>query len=137
MATNNKINTTDLTSRLFELIDSMSDKDKMELLKNLEDKKKERARAQLRKLCCMEVNFSDENQTHKGFLHDISDSGAFITTEQLFHLGDKISITMPEFSGIEKYVLVGEIKRIAKDGIGIQFYTDTKETDIKSQIENE
>jgi vacuolar-type H+-ATPase catalytic subunit A/Vma1 len=52
-------------------------------------------------------------------------------------LGDKISITLPEFSGIEKSVLVGEIKRIAKDGIGIQFYTDTKEADIKSQIENE
>ena len=131
MAANNKINTTELTSRLFELIDRMSEKDKLELLKNLEEKSKERERAQLRKLCCMEVNFSDGNQTFKGFLHDISDSGAFITTDQPFDLGDKISVNKPEFSEIEKPVLTGEIKRITKDGIGIQFYSDTNEADKK------
>jgi len=129
MVINNKINTTDLTSRLFELIDRMSDKDKIELLKNLEEKNEERKRAQLRKLCCMEINFSDKNQTYKGFLHDISESGAFITTDQPFNLGDKISINMPKSSEIEKSVLIGGIKRIAKDGIGIQFYTEAKETD--------
>jgi len=126
MANNNKIKTTDVTSRLFEFISRMSDKDKLELLKNLEEKKIGKDRSDLRKLCCRDVNFSDEKQTYKGFLHDVSDSGAYIKTDQSFLLGNKISINMPESCEIETPVRVGEIKRITKDGIGIEFYKDTK-----------
>ena len=137
MAINNKIKNADVTSRLFEFINRMSDKDKLELLKSLENKKKEKERASLRKRCYMEVNYSDEKQTYKGYLHDISDSGAFIKTDKLFHLGEKISINMPELSVTERSVLVGEIKRITNDGIGIEFYIGTKEADKESSIQNE
>ena len=137
MSNNKKTRITDLTSRLFEFIERLSDKDKLELLKTLEEKKSGKERTNLRKLCCVDVNFSDENQIYKGLLHDISDSGAFIKTDQLFNLGDKISINMPELSEMEKSILVGEIKRTTKDGIGIQFYIDTKKAEKESQLENE
>jgi len=127
MASNNKIKITDLTSRLYELIDRMSKKEKLQLLENLEEKNKEKERMYLRQLCCREVDFSDEKQIYKGFLHDISDSGAFIKTDQVFHLGDEISINMPQLSEINKSVRVGKIKRVTKDGIGIKFNIDTKE----------
>lgn len=67
------------------------------------------------------VFFTSENRYHKGFISNISISGAFIETHDQFSLGQAITVFIPGRKLGQGAVIYGEVAHLAQKGIGMKF----------------
>jgi Tfp pilus assembly protein PilZ len=65
--------------------------------------------------------FTTKNQNYKGFITNISRSGAFIVTKHKFSLTQKIIVVIPGGGKHEDMKLKGSVVRLSPKGVGIQF----------------
>ncbi len=135
-------------ARTFELIDTLSEDGKKELLKKISASKlseilqklviemPDNQRAVLledlkelslgkrnhpRKECQMTTDFVHNDRAYRNFVKDISESGAFIQTKVIFEIGEEI---VQSFSLSDKQIpfkFTGEVVRSNENGIGIKF----------------
>jgi Tfp pilus assembly protein PilZ len=135
-------------SPIFELIDTLSDAKKMDLLKNIAPSKltmilqkliiemPDGQRAALledlkelslgkrnhpRKECQMTTDYVHNDRAYRNFVKDISEGGAFVETKVIFEIGEEI---VQSFSLSEKQIpfkFTGEVVRSNETGIGIRF----------------
>lgn len=138
----------DRIASIFELLDTLSQPKKIEILEKiisknatnvlqklildlpdnqlttlLEDLKEQSLgkRANHRKECMMTTDYVHNDRAYRSFVKDISESGAFVQTKVLFEIGDEI---IQSFSLSDKQIpfkFTGEVVRSDQNGIGIRF----------------
>ena len=113
--------------RLLEKILYMSEKQRAILLKQLEDEGESYTpdvlgeRDNSRKSYKKPISFSIRDDVYEGLSMDISSGGMFILTDEVFNMGQLITLSIP-FANMDKTVKVpAEIVRITEDGIGVEF----------------
>ena len=113
--------------RLLEKILYMSEKQRAILLKQLEDEGESYSpdvlgeRDNSRKSYKKPITFSIRDDVYEGLSMDISSGGMFILTDEVFNMGQLITLSIP-FANMDKTVKVpAEIVRITEDGIGVEF----------------
>lgn len=147
---------------IFELIDTLPENKKLELLQRLAIKKIDAILYQLvmdlhqnqkvnlrdelhemvlgqrehpRKSCVMATDYVVDDRAYRNFVKDISESGVYVQTGQTFDIGDQIT---QSFSLSDKQIpfkFTGEIVRLSKDGVGIRFKNLTQyQRDILQSI---
>ena len=138
----------DRIASIFELIDTLPQSKKIEILEKMISKKatnvlqklildlpnsqlealledlKEKSlgkREHPRKDCMMTADYVFNDRAYRSFVKDISQSGAFIQTKVVFEIGDEI---IQSFSLSDKQIpfkFTGEVVRSDQNGIGIRF----------------
>ena len=113
--------------RLLEKILYMSEKQRAILLKQLEDEGESYSpdvlgeRDNSRKSYKKPISFSIRDDVYEGLSMDISSGGMFILTDEVFNMGQLITLSIP-FANMDKTVKVpAEIVRITEDGSGVEF----------------
>jgi Tfp pilus assembly protein PilZ len=115
---------------LLGLISKMSDDEQLTLLDRLQDQpinsvsaeETEIAlRSHSRKSCMISTDYLVDGRNFEGFMLDISPTGAFIETGEVFSAGQQIELafSLPNTPG--QLTMVGEILWNGKLGIGLQF----------------
>lgn len=79
------------------------------------------ARKHRRKIYNKLVFFNSVNHYHKGFINNISLNGAFIETQDLFSLGQAVTVFIPGRKWGKGAIIYGEVARLAQKGIGLKF----------------
>ncbi|MFH1982191.1 MAG: PilZ domain-containing protein [Pseudomonadota bacterium] len=138
MKSEKAVDTQYVKSRLLALIDNLSDKSLLLLLKNAEQLPLKGNRKELRKVCFIKINITTPDDRLNGTAHDISYSGIFVENSRPMALGREISLsfTAPGMAGpIE---IKGEVVRMNPRGIGIQFkdMTEEQERGIKKLVDS-
>ena len=138
----------DRIARIFELIETLSESKKNDILEKLISKNATKVLQKLvldlpenqltnlledltelslgkrehpRKECMMTTDYVHDDRVYRNFVKDISESGAFIQTKVLFEIGDEI---VQSFSLSDKQIpfkFTGEVVRSDQSGIGIRF----------------
>jgi len=138
----------DRISRIFELIDTLSQSKKIELLERVVSQDFSKVlqklvldlpagqletlwddlhemslgkRTHARKKCNMTADIVHDDRAYRSFVKDISESGAFIQTRIVFGVGEEI---IQSFSLSDKQIpfkFTGEVVRSDQSGIGIEF----------------
>jgi len=115
----------EVTARLYELIQQLTQEERYRLLVDLEKHLTPKKRKYPRKDYFMNVQFSADHRLFNGFIRNISSGGIYVETlkEQLQHLhkGHHIVITFqhPDTHGHVK--ITGQIVRINTSGMGVHF----------------
>ena len=104
----------------------MSNEQRFILMKHLEEMqpetgKKDR-REHRRKDCLINVNFKIRGQKFRSYILDISRSGAFIETSELFASGLKMLLNFSSPENRKPLDLIGEIVWADSRGIGVKFH---------------
>jgi hypothetical protein len=104
----------------------MSNEQRFLLMKHLEEMhpetgKKDR-RKHRRKDCLINVNFKIRGQKFRSYILDISTSGAFIETSELFAGGLKMLLNFSSPENRKPLDLIGEIVWADSRGIGVKFH---------------
>ena len=139
-------------SELFKLIIDMSEDEKVQLLEQLGESPYEEEpirtvnlddnesfmRENPRKICLVAVKCKIEDRSFKSYIIDISAVGAFIESNDLFPIGQKISMVLKLPNYHEIFQLKGRIARSTSKGIGVKFYdlTPTQVDIIREFIDN-
>jgi Tfp pilus assembly protein PilZ len=106
------------------MIKEMSFENQLALLDYLQEDKKTDRRKYPRKKCFMEVNYATPQVCDHNFMKDISEGGMFVQTDKALSVGDDMILTF-SFPG-KSYIIkaIGNIVRIEKDGVGIEFQNE-------------
>ena len=134
--TPNEVEKSEVFSRLHELIRKMSKEEQQSLLAELEDRLFKKKRRHERKSFPTTIDYSTDTASYRDFIKDISFGGIFIETSEPFTVGEIISMTLllPEYD--KKIKIKGEIVRIDKQGVGVNFKTSqVQEEIIKSFVD--
>ena len=139
-------------SELFKLIIDMSEDEKVQLLEHLGefpyeeepirtvnlDDNESFMRENPRKICLVAVKCKIEDRSFKSYIIDFSAVGAFIESNDLFPIGQKISMVLKLPNYHEIFQLKGRIARSTSKGIGVKFYdlTPTQVDIIREFIDN-
>jgi Tfp pilus assembly protein PilZ len=113
---------------LFAIIDSMSDEETRQLLKDLEARQTTERRHYDRKDFLTIIDYNVVDRYYRDFIQDISASGVFIKTSQKFSVGQPILMTFMSPDKQKPFRISGEIIRTQEDGIGVAF-------NIESQVQ--
>ena len=113
---------------IFEEINSMSDEETRQLLKELKERQNKEQREYSRKDFLTIIDYTVEGRHYRDFIQDISESGIFIKTSQTFSVGQPILMTFMSPDNQKPFRINGEIKHTREDGIGVKF-------NIKSQVQ--
>jgi len=125
-----------IDTELFKLIIDMSDDEKTQLLMQLEtisdeyeplqtldlDADESFMRENPRKICLIPVKCTIEGRSFKSHIIDISKLGAFIESNDLFPVGQKILMDFKLPNYHEAFHLDGRIARSSPRGNGVKFY---------------
>jgi len=79
------------------------------------------SRSHLRKFYHKQVFLSSKNRYHKGFLKNISLTGAFVETQGQFSLGQAINIFIPSINIGNGIIIKGQVVRLNQEGFGLMF----------------
>ena len=125
-------------SRLLALIDNLSDDSLLNLLKQAEELPLKGNRKDLRKVCLIRINIITPDIRLKGTAHDISYSGIFVETGSPVPIGWDISLVISGPCSSDPIEIKGEIKRMAPQGIGVQFkdLSEDQEKVIKALVDS-
>jgi len=107
--------------RLFEIIAAMSEKQRKQLLDDLECQKIKKTRKHPRRECVFIVHYAAKGQNHQDLTRDISAEGIFIETTEPFSVGDKIFLTISYANAPRPFKVEGEVARVVSEGIGLKF----------------
>ena len=117
------MNESNVTARLFEVINQMSEDEQLALLKELERRLLKWTRKRKREPFFMVVNYSVEDRSYTSHILDISAGGIFIETRIPFTAGQEVSLTFP-LPDYQKHIkIIGKIVRVTQQGIGVKFKT--------------
>ena len=141
-----------IINELLKLIIDLSEVEKVQLLEQLGeipyedepirtvnlDDHESFMRGNPRKICFIAVNCRVENRSFKSYIIDISAVGAFIESNDLFPIGQKIAMALKLPNHPEAFQLNGRIARSGSKGIGVKFHglTETQEDAIRRFIES-
>ena len=133
---NNEIGIKEVRAFIYGLINSMSEAELRQLLKELEERKNRERRKHSRKDFFMAVDYIVEDQYFQDFIQDMSNSGVFIKTSQTFSEGQTILMTFMSPDNQQPFKINGEIVRVMPDGIGVRFKIESQvlEAAIKSLV---
>jgi len=113
------------SAQMFKMVIDMSNEQQALLLKKLESKSsiknQEDRRSQSRKSCLVPADYEIQGRSFKGYILDISDSGAFIETSDYFFGGQDIIITFAVPAYQKPLKLTGKIVWSSEQGIGVKF----------------
>ncbi len=115
-----RITASEVTSSLIKAVLKMSANEIISLLNYLEREDPEN-NIEPRMDYCAEVTFSVEEKFYSGYIVNINSNGVMIETNDVFVLGQKLTLSfqLPNYSEYVK--LTGKIIRIAKEGVDILF----------------
>ena len=125
---NDKLGRNEVRSFIFEIINSMSDEEMRQLLKEMEARQNKEQRKYSRKDFLTIIDYTVEGRHYRDFIQDISASGVFIKTSQTFSVGQPILMTFMSPDNQKPFRINGAIIRTHEDGIGVKFK-------IKSQVQ--
>lgn len=116
-------------ARLLRAILEMSPEQQSNLLRQVEERAAttlvDPDRQDVRKPYKATIEFYAKDKTYQGFSKDISSSGMFILTGQMFSVGQIVSLKI-SFSNSERHIRVpAQIVRATDDGIGVEFLKKT------------
>ena len=122
---------------LIGIIDSMSDEEMRQLLKDLEARQTKERRHYDRKDFLTITDYTVGDRYYRDFIQDISASGVFIKTSQKFSVGQPILMTFMSPDKQKPFRISGEIIRVQEDGIGVAFKIEsqTQELVLKSFVD--
>jgi hypothetical protein len=120
--------------RIMERVLSMSDEQRLDLLykldENLESDLSLGDRNECRKPYDRTISFFVQNRRYQAICKDISSGGIFIQTNEVFHLGQTITLDIPFSNGQQSIQVPAEIIRVDNEGIGLKFMKKEKVTYI-------
>ncbi len=116
-------------TRLLRLILDMKEDEQYNLLQQLENRafigESIADRQDTRKPYKTTIEFSSQDQKYHGFSRDISSSGMFIITSELFSVGQTVGLKI-SFANNDRFIKVpAQIVRVTEDGIGVEFLKKT------------
>jgi len=126
--TNDKLGRNEARAFIFEIINSMSDEEIRQHLKELEERQNKEQRKYSRKDFLTITDYNVGDRYYRDFIQDISASGVFIKTSQKFSAGQPILMTFVSPDNQKPFRINGEIIRTQEDGIGVKFK-------LKSQVQ--
>ena len=126
--TNDKLGRNEARAFIFEIINSMSDEEIRQHLKELEERQNKEQRKYSRKDFLTITDYNGGDRYYRDFIQDISASGVFIKTSQKFSAGQPILMTFVSPDNQKPFRINGEIIRTQEDGIGVKFK-------LKSQVQ--
>ena len=109
---------------IFEIINSMSDEEMRQHLKDLENwqKSKYEMRKHPRRSTHMDITYSsDQRRIFEDFVRNISAAGLFIETNLLSELGQKLTMTFSHPGSGDPIKVLGKVIRVDSQGIGVKF----------------
>jgi len=114
-----------VVTRLFRLILDMKEDEQYNLLRQLEERafigETVADRQDTRKPYKTTIEFFSRDKKYQGFSRDISSSGMFIITSELFTVGQTVSLKI-SFANNDRFIKVpAQIVRATEDGIGVEF----------------
>ena len=119
--------------RLLEIIEQMSDEERVMYLSGLE-KSTSGGRKHVRQLFPAVVDYSVDNRFYKDFLRDISKGGVFMETRVPLSMGAEIAMSFPMPKKNQSLKVTGIIVRVSPEGVGIQFKRLEEMEKILSQL---
>lgn len=122
----NKLGINEVRAFIFETINSMSDEEMRQLLKDLEARKNKEKRKYSRKDFLTIIDYNVGDRYYRDFIQDISESGVFIKTSQIFSVGQTIIMTFMSQDYQRPFKINGEIVRVLQDGIGVAFKIESQ-----------
>ena len=125
MANNdNELGRNEVRAFIFEIINSMSEAEMRQLLKDLEKWQQSKSaykRKHPRKSTFIDTDFADDDRAYKGFIRNISESGLFIETEIPLLVNQELTITFSLPHSESPIRITGKIVRTDSNGIGVEF----------------
>ncbi len=106
--------------QLVELISKMPDGEQEKLLEALKKRRPEQREKRMETYT--ETVFTVDGKDYKGAVLDLSRSGLFIETDEIFPIGQEISINWERSQDAKIIKVRGRIARVEPNGIGVQFY---------------
>jgi len=106
--------------QLVEIISKMTDAEQENLLEAL--KKRRPQQREERKTMYAETTFTISGEGYNGVVRNLSKSGLFLETQELFSAGQDILVNWRRSQDAKIIKVRGRIARVALNGIGIQFY---------------
>ena len=123
---NNELGIKEVRAFIFEKIDSMSEDEMRQLLKDLEARENKDRRKYSRKDFFRIIDYTVEDRYYRDFIHDISGNGVFIKTSQTFSVDQTIIMTFMSADYEQPFKINGEIVRVLQDGIGVAFKIESQ-----------
>jgi len=119
--------------QLMKLTDELPEQQKEELLRLVGrwDTLGGRAR---RTVYSDQIPFVSASGVHYGYARNLSRSGIFIESDDTFNTGDKLIVTLVLLGTAASIEVLGEVKRIAKDGIAVRFYFQSEIEESKLTV---
>ena len=118
-------NSNSIILRLMELILAMNDEQRLDLLNKLEELPTENLslgdRSDVRKDFPRDISFSVQDREYKAICKDISSSGIFIQTDEVFSVGQTVILNIPFSDSSRELKVPAEIIRVSNNGIGLKF----------------
>ena len=130
-ASSEKLNESDITARLFELITKMSDDEQQSLLKDIEERLFIRKREFDRRSYFSVVDYHAKEETFTDFIQNIGAGGVFIATSRSFSAGQEVLLAFPLPISQEHTTIPGEVVWVDRQGIGVKFKTIDHELEAK------
>ena len=122
----------DVILRIMECVFSMTDEQRLDLLNKLEEDSGTDLtlgdRNECRKPYERTISFFVKNRRYQAICKDISSGGIFIQTNEVFHLGQVITLDIPFSDGEQSLQVPAEIVRVDNEGIGLRFMKKEKVT---------
>jgi Tfp pilus assembly protein PilZ len=116
---------------LLKMTIDMSKEQRFIFMRHLEEmqpaRKKPDRRAHPRKDCLINVRFKIRGRKFSSYILDISSTGAFIETNEIFSTGLKMLLTFSSPQDRKPLDLIGEIIWADPRGIGVEFHHLTRE----------
>ena len=137
-STDNELGRNEIRDLIFKKINSMSDVEIRQIYQEFQERQHSKPRKHDRKDFFMIVDYSVSDQYYRDFIQDISESGLFIKTSQMFSVGQKIQMTFMSPDYQKPFKIKGEIVRIHTDGVGVKFIIESQvqESALKSFMGN-
>ena len=122
----NELGRDEIHALIFKEINQMSDSEIREFYQEFKEKQHGKQRKYDRKEFSMIVDYSVNDRYYRDFIQDISESGLFIKTPQMFSAGQGIKMTFMSPDYRKPFKIKGEIVRVHEDGVGVKFMMDSQ-----------
>jgi Tfp pilus assembly protein PilZ len=136
--TDTELDGKDIRAIIIKEINCMSDMEIRQFYQEFQERQHDRLRKHDRKNFFMIIDYNVNDQYHRDFIQDISESGVFIKTSQTFSIGQKIQMTFMSPDYQKPFKIKGEIVRVHEDGAGVKFMLESQvqESALKSFVDN-
>jgi len=124
--TNNGLATNEVHTIILEKVSGLSEEEKRQLLKDLDEEQISEKRKYDRKDFVRVIDYIVDDRYYRDFIQDISEGGLFIDTSNQFSAGQKILMTFVSPDYQKPFKIHGEIIHAKTDGIGVKFKIESQ-----------